>query len=146
VNLKVNSYFPDDIYQGHMREEKRKEGRERAAFPHPVPFQAEEEGNANAIVNKKEEEDGFSTLVMPFANFVLTKAGVEIEQQRSLDGSVNIEHIGFMLADGVDGDFQLDISSIRAVNYINNEMVDDLMKDEEEHDPESLESRRQRGF
>ena len=89
VNLKVSSFFEDDIYQGVIR------------------------------VDPEQERNGdFVTLVLPFTHFVLTSYGVIREQQRDLDGAIKLEHLGITLMDGNDGPFQFDLARIRAVNLI----------------------------
>ena len=83
----------------------------------------------------KEENDGeFVTLVLPFRDFIVTAGGRPRERQRPLDGKIIIEHIGFMLADGIDGDFQFDIARIRAVNYMDGEIIDDDNDDNDDND------------
>jgi hypothetical protein len=43
--------------------------------------------------------------------------------QRQLDRGASLDSIGFTLMDGKDGDFQLDLARIRAVNYIGDEIL-----------------------
>lgn len=75
---------------------------------------------------------GFQRLVLPFTNFALTSRGRLRHTQRDLDGSVNIESIGFTLMDGKDGDFCFDLLSLRAVNVLQGEVVGTLDEDERE--------------
>jgi hypothetical protein len=54
-----------------------------------------------------------------------------------LDGAVSIEAVGFMLMDGVDGDFRFDLVSLRAVNGLGGEVVgsvEDERREEEFQD------------
>jgi hypothetical protein len=66
---------------------------------------------------------GFQRLILPFKDFALTSRGRMRHEQRDLDGSVNIESIGFTLMDGKDGDFCFDLVSLRAVNIMEGEVV-----------------------
>jgi hypothetical protein len=54
--------------------------------------------------------------------------------QRDLDGSVNIESIGFTLMDGKDGDFCFDLVSLRAVNIMGGEVVGTKEEDAREEE------------
>jgi hypothetical protein len=92
VNLKVRTFFVDDLYQSFVTR--------------PPNEQAG---------NNSEEE--WRTLILPFDEFVLTAFGRMREVQRKLDGGIIIEHIGIMLADGQDGPFQFDLASVRCINY-----------------------------
>jgi hypothetical protein len=93
VNLKVSSFIPDDVFQGHIR----------------MP---------PADVDKEVNDDGlyFDKLVLPFTDFRLTAYGRERECSRELDDNITIKSIGVTLMDGQDGDFAFDLARIRAVN------------------------------
>lgn len=95
VNLKVSSFIPDDVYQGHI-------------LMSPTDADMEEE----------EEEDGlkFDKFVLPFKDFRLTAYGRERELSRELDDKIKIQSIGLTLMDGQNGDFIFDLARIRAVN------------------------------
>lgn len=99
VNLKVSSYFPDDLYQALITVD-------------------EEQTQMN---NKSE----FLTLVLPFSDFVLTSGGLMRENQRYLDGGVHLEHLGFTIMDGKDEPFSFDLARIRSVNYLDGVIVGD---------------------
>jgi hypothetical protein len=92
VNLKVRTFFPDDLYQ---------------AFITQPP---KEEQNNN-------DDKEWNTLILPFNEFALTAFGRTREVQRKLDGGVTIEHFGITLADGKDGEFRLDLASVNCINY-----------------------------
>ena len=66
--------------------------------------------------NDNEPDPAFETLVLEFKDFILTAGGRPREYQRTLDGDITINHIGFLLADGNDGDFKFDIAKVRVVN------------------------------
>ena len=95
INMKLSSYFPDDLYVYHIR---------------PT-------GIHDAAAMNYQTGGAFTTLFIPFKNFVLTANGRVRDQQRALDGAIRIEAIGFTLMDGNDGDFCFDLARIRAVNY-----------------------------
>jgi len=94
VNLKIDTYFPDDLFQGYIR-------------GYELPELKSTDNNV----------EPWRTLVLPFNEFVLTALGGIRELQRSLDGNITIKYIGITVADGVDGDFMFDLARIRAVNY-----------------------------
>lgn len=106
VNLKVSSVVPEDIYQGKL-------SLERSAYA-------------------DSESSPFQTFILPFADFQLTAMGREREFNRSLDYLIKVESIGFVLMDGVNGDFQLDLARVRAVNCLDDgavyEGVDYILK------------------
>lgn len=93
VNLKVDSVFPGDMYQAIL----------------DVP--------------PATTDDGFSRAIFRFLDFQHTSGGRVRVQQRMLDAGANVETIGFTIMDGVDGDFQFDLKSIRAVNYYQDEIL-----------------------
>mmetsp|Transcript_6820 Transcript_6820/g.9928 ORF Transcript_6820/g.9928 Transcript_6820/m.9928 type:complete len:275 (+) Transcript_6820:112-936(+) len=92
VNLKVRTFFPDDLYQ---------------AFITKPP--KEQQNN--------DDDKEWNTLILPFNEFALTAFGRIREVQRKLDGGVTIEHFGITLADGKDGEFRLDLASVNCINY-----------------------------
>lgn len=100
VNLKVSSYFPDDLYQALITVDK--------------------ETQKEHTKNKE-----FLTLVLPFQDFVLTSAGLVTESQRALDGGIKLESLGITIMDGEDGPFQFDLTRIRAVNYFDGMILGD---------------------
>jgi hypothetical protein len=93
INLKVSSFIPDDVFQGHIQR---------------LPTDP----------NMEEQEDGFTfdKFVLPFTDFRLTARGREREQARVLDDQITIKSIGLTLMDGKDGDFIFDLARVRAVN------------------------------
>lgn len=66
----------------------------------------------------------FQTYVLLFRNFLQTYGGRIRENQMEIDGAVSIEHIGFTLADGVDGDFCFDLAKVRACNLFYDRVID----------------------
>ena len=61
-------------------------------------------------------EPPFQTFVIPFHQLVLTARGREREFQRQIADSIDIESIGFLLNDTLNGLFVFDLLRIRAVN------------------------------
>lgn len=90
-NLKVQTYFPDDLYQSLI-----------TVQPEDI---------------EEHKRDGFVSVVLPFRDFLLTSHGTVKSHQRSLDGGIELQHFGLTLMDGKDGPFCFDISKIRLVNY-----------------------------
>lgn len=90
VNVKVSSSVIDDIYQGHL---------------------ALETGHGH-----EDDPQPLLTFLLPFRNLQLTAGGRDREYSRRLDDSVKIESIGFVLMDGIDGNFSFDFARARAVN------------------------------
>lgn len=110
VNLKVNSYFPDDLYQGI--------------------FTSNESADNITLENLRDKNDykhnqikRFVSIILPFRNFLLTSSGLVREQQRYLDGNIVISHIGFIQMDGKNGPFQFDLKKVRAVSYEENRIL-----------------------
>lgn len=95
INMKISTYFPDDLYKYVMR-----------------PKGIHHEASSNA-----ETGGEFTRLFIPFTSFVLTANGRVRETQRKLDGGIRIESLGFTLMDEQDGDFCLDLARVRVVNY-----------------------------
>lgn len=99
VNLNVDSFNQEDIYQGVLR---------------AVAPGANDDGSGGS------SEGGgggggkaeWRTLALPLRNFALTGRGRLRESQRVLDGEARIRSVGILLADHIDGPFQLDIASI----------------------------------
>mmetsp|Transcript_1688 Transcript_1688/g.2510 ORF Transcript_1688/g.2510 Transcript_1688/m.2510 type:complete len:223 (-) Transcript_1688:213-881(-) len=94
VNLKVQSFFPDDLYSGYFPQ--------KTIKTHPLK------------PGPEKDSDGWEDVILPFEKFMLSSRGRMKEVQMSLD-TVKLEHMGFTMADGVDGDFQLDIANIEAI-------------------------------
>ena len=113
VNVKVSSYFPDDLYQGLI-----------TIPPTNTPTTTTTTTTTNDSQQKRETGDSdFVTIVLPFRDLLLTSSGVVRETQRVLDGNIKIEHIGLTLMDEKDGDFQFDLARIRAVNYFDGQII-----------------------
>jgi hypothetical protein len=53
--------------------------------------------------------------------FNMDPIGLDVE--RKLDYGANLDSIGVTLMDGVDGSFEMDIKSIRAVNYFHGDLI-----------------------
>lgn len=90
-NLKVSTSIPNDIYQGQIQSRAKPNVSDDAMLP-------------------------FERFILPFSNLSLTSMGREREVFRELDDNVCIESVGLALMDGENGDFQLDLAKIRAVN------------------------------
>jgi hypothetical protein len=125
LNLKILSFFPDDLYQGYIR------GHE---LP---PLKKVDEDDGDGDNNEKE----WRTLILPFQGFALTALGRMRQIQRKLDGNVDIEYLGITLADGVDGDFEFDLARIRAVNCIGGRVIEGDEADDDENFPSETEAR-----
>jgi Complex I intermediate-associated protein 30 (CIA30) len=119
MNLRVTSALNDDIYQGHL------------ALDHPITttsntpttFDHPMDGIDDNISIQPQSLPPFRTFVIPFDELLLTARGREREYQRRLMGSVDIESIGFLLMDNIEGPFQFDIAQIRAVNCLDDGSV-----------------------
>jgi Complex I intermediate-associated protein 30 (CIA30) len=116
LNLRVTSALNDDIYQGFL------------SLDHPMVSPTEpkttdrdENMNDNSHFDSSINEESlppFRTFIIPFDELLLTARGREREFQRRLEGSVDIESIGFLLMDNIQGPFQFDIAKIRAINCL----------------------------
>lgn len=102
LNLKVQSYFPDDLYQSLITVQ---------------PDQVLQEYMRLREHYENDCKQEFISVVLPFRDFILTSYGRMKAQQRHLDGGIQIEHLGFTLMDGKDGPFTFDLARIRLVNY-----------------------------
>ena len=85
INLRVDSFGADDLYQG-------------------------------ALLSKGDAEE-WITLKLPLRDLALTGRGRLRERQRALDGDFDLQSIGILVADEVDGPFQLDIASVSLHPY-----------------------------
>ena len=112
LNVKVSSYFPDDLYQGLI-----------TIPPTTITTATNHDKNSQPQKNKTPHDADFVKIVIPFRDLLLTSSGVVRETQRVLDGNIKIEHIGFTLMDEKDGDFQFDLARIRAVNYFDGKII-----------------------
>ncbi|KAI2488695.1 hypothetical protein MHU86_25749 [Fragilaria crotonensis] len=92
INLYPNSAIPEDLFQIAL------------TLPQTEP-------------DEPTEEVPFQRVLLPFTKFLNTCNGRLRELPRRLDNGVDIKSIGFTLMDGLDGDFEFDLASIRAVNF-----------------------------
>jgi len=96
LNLKVESFIADDLFQCFIN------------IPPTI-------GPESEVCEKTGGK--FDQVIFLFQHFVATAGGRLRARQRSLDNNINIQSIGITLMDGIDGDFQFDLSRIRAVNF-----------------------------
>lgn len=96
-NLKVNTYFPDDLFQTVIHVESKSE----------LP----------SAPSSTDQEKPFQKIILPFQDFYLTANGRLRQHQRILEGAIELQHLGLTLMDGIDGPFQFDLARIRLVNY-----------------------------
>jgi hypothetical protein len=166
VNLHVETYFPDDMYQGFIGKEgsvimgsnPEKEGagyytdqavcdQENSSTIQQEPSQSLDvreyiKSRYNRVYTTDPSTDplsgfppkGFTRLIMPFTDFVLTSKGRARMEQRYLDGAITIDSIGFTLMDGQDGDFTFDLVSVRAVNVLEGDVVGTLEDERREEE------------
>ncbi|VEU40217.1 unnamed protein product [Pseudo-nitzschia multistriata] len=102
LNLKVESFIEDDLFQ---------------CFINIPPTNTPGSKVCQATGGK------FDQVVFLFQHFAATAGGRLRARQRKLDNAVKIQSIGITLMDGVDGDFEFDLSRIRAVNYDENGVI-----------------------
>mmetsp|Transcript_16314 Transcript_16314/g.35246 ORF Transcript_16314/g.35246 Transcript_16314/m.35246 type:complete len:364 (-) Transcript_16314:544-1635(-) len=162
VNLNVETYFPEDIYQGFIvggdepqktnnsleKPTEESESTSSTISSNEVDVQTPERPEPSLDVRQHLQNrrdliektsissddhpylghppSGFQKFVLPFKHFALTSRGRLRHAQRDLDGAISIESIGFTLMDGKDGDFCLDLVSLRAVNVLEGEVVGSL--------------------
>lgn len=67
----------------------------------------------------------FSTVILPFLKFQNVFQGRVQGDPMELDDGIDLENIGITLMDGRDGEFQLDLASIRAVNFYGGAVIED---------------------
>ena len=119
LNLKVQTFFPDDLYQS-MISVNEKEVEDMKALKRLKEGQKDSRG-LNLMERHSDDgdddDDGFISVVLPFQDFILTSHGRVKAQQRTLDGAIQLQHLGLTLMDGIDGPFQIDLAKIRLVNY-----------------------------
>ena len=96
LNLKVDSFIADDLFQCFIN-----------IPPTITP--------GNEVCQSTGGK--FDRVIFLFKHFVATAGGRLRARQRVLDNSIKIESIGITLMDGSDGDFEFDLSRIRAVNF-----------------------------
>lgn len=69
------------------------------------------------LVFPDEQQGSFATFVLPLQSFTAVSGGRHRENPRKLDQKIELESVGLMLADHVDGEFWLDLARLRAVNF-----------------------------
>jgi Complex I intermediate-associated protein 30 (CIA30) len=99
VNLHVLTMFPGDLYQ--------------IAVSSP----------SNKDQNIPLHEVPFTRVLLPFIHFRHTLHGRIRDVERKLDYGANLDSIGVTLMDGVDGSFEMDVKSIRAVNCFHGDVI-----------------------
>lgn len=122
-NLKIQSYFPDDLYQSLITVQPEEVLQEYKRQNQPLSVAVDRDSNSSSSTDSvsttatTSAASGFISVVLPFRDFVLTSYGRMKAQQRNLDGGIQIEHLGITLMDGKDGPFTFDLARIRLVNY-----------------------------
>ncbi len=112
INLKVNTYFPEDLYQ--------------AIVPLPATHP-----DKRKVCTKTGGH--FDRMVFRFEDhFHHTSRGRLLEEPKRLDGLISIEHMGVVLMDGVDGDFEFDLARVRVVNVTDD---GDILGEDDEDAP-----------
>ena len=135
LNLKVQTYFPDDLYQSLITVKKEEveelmelRRKQLKNDPRLVSISSSNSTTAttgattgaSTTTDSTDETSaalGFISVVLPFNDFILTSHGMMKAQQRSLDGGVQLQHMGLTLMDEQDGPFTFDLAKIRLVNY-----------------------------
>jgi hypothetical protein len=127
----VQTYFPDDLYQSlitvkkeeveELMELRRKQLKNDPRLGGNNSSSNSTASTAYATTTDSTDETsaalGFISVVLPFNDFILTSHGMIKAQQRSLDGGVQLQHMGLTLMDEQDGPFTFDLAKIRLVNY-----------------------------
>ncbi|KAL7469858.1 hypothetical protein ACHAXS_010128 [Conticribra weissflogii] len=157
VNLHIETYFPEDMYQGFILGSKlpppkiqkiyndentwgERQEKSEQSTPEPLDVRDFLKHREKDFLTSDPDNHpyfghppvGFTKLILPFKDFALTARGRMRHEQRDLDGAITIESIGFTIMDGVDGDFTFDLVSLRAVNVLNGEVVGTLEDEERE--------------
>ncbi len=124
LNLKVQSFFPDDLYQSTITVDQQEVEDLKALKRLRLQGNQDQDQDQDQVDNNNREGgnhedalDGFISVVLPFQDFILTSHGRPKATQRTLDGGVQLQHLGLTLMDGKDGPFQFDLAKIRLVNY-----------------------------
>jgi len=94
LNIKAETFIPEDLYHGIFP-------RENPAI-HPLK------------PSNKATPGEWMSYILPFDTFLVSNRGRSKEVPQKMD-SVKVENVGFTIADGVEGDFQLDVASISAI-------------------------------
>ena len=127
VNLNVDSFNHEDIYQGVVQAAPLSgggEAEEAAALGEGEGSSSSSSSSSSSVSSTTATEPQWRTLTLPLHNFVLTRRGRESASQRMLDGDARIKSVGILLADHVDGPFQLDVASIVARSAVNDSIND----------------------
>lgn len=99
VNLKCESFVENDMFQ--------------CFISIPPTVKTSQRDN----IDNHDGPGPFDQVVLLFHHFSVTSGGRMRTTQRVLDDRIRIQSVGFTLMDGLDGNFQFDLASIRAVNY-----------------------------
>lgn len=107
-NIYPDSTLPDDLFQ--------------------IALNAPPSAHATTDSDPTDEVQ-FQRVLLPINEFLNTAKGRLRGFPRQLEYGVDIKSIGFTLMDGLNGDFELDLASIRAINFF-----DGLILGEEDED------------
>lgn len=129
VNLNVSTFVLKDTYQGvimfnydtnHSKNSPSTATTAAAAAIATTATTATVETSTvhdNIDVDNYDDDAPFETFVLPFSDLRQSSQGREREISQVLDDrGITIESIGFAILDGVDGNFQLDVARVRAIN------------------------------